>query len=482
MGYVDVLNFIMKSSLKGSALIIVILLVKMIFRNKLGSKGDYYLWIILITNLIYPYGLTVNVNISKNETLEKIYTNMGNLMMEENYINNILMKNRGLFNLNYGNMDEKIYMYFFGVWAIGAIILALGMITINYKFKRELYENSMGVDNYILNIFNRYKGKMNIKRNMKIIYTNVVTSPCLYGIIRPQILIPMDIDKKIDHEEIRYIICHELAHEKRKDMIVLGLVNLFKIIHWFNPIIWFGFYKMRQDCEIACDSLALSYISPKENIDYGHTIINLLSNNEKEFVHMGVMGMLGNKSNLKKRMKLIKSFNRNTYRLSILSILIMVLMGCAFLGNGDHIPKISPKQESKELDMIWPVPNSHKIGNTFGKKTHPILKVEKLHTGIDVEGEIGYGVIAAEKGVVIESKVLGGYGNTIIIMHNDKIVTLYSHLTDMLVKEGEQVEKGQIIGTLGKTGMATRPNLHLEVRNDGKAEDPLKWIRYKENL
>jgi murein DD-endopeptidase MepM/ murein hydrolase activator NlpD len=112
------------------------------------------------------------------------------------------------------------------------------------------------------------------------------------------------------------------------------------------------------------------------------------------------------------------------------------------------------------------------VSSGFGMRTHPIDGVQKFHTGIDLRGQEGTPILAAEAGVVRSAGTRGGYGNAVEIDHGNGVSTLYGHASELGVKPGDHVEKGQPIGEVGMTGHATGPHLHFEVRVEGKPVDP----------
>jgi murein DD-endopeptidase MepM/ murein hydrolase activator NlpD len=112
------------------------------------------------------------------------------------------------------------------------------------------------------------------------------------------------------------------------------------------------------------------------------------------------------------------------------------------------------------------------ISSGFGMRTHPIDGVQKFHTGVDLRGSEGTPILAAESGVVRSAGTRGGYGNAVEIDHGNGVSTLYGHASELGVKPGDHVEKGQQIGEVGMTGHATGPHLHFEVRVEGKPVDP----------
>lgn len=108
----------------------------------------------------------------------------------------------------------------------------------------------------------------------------------------------------------------------------------------------------------------------------------------------------------------------------------------------------------------------------FGMRKHPIFKVNKFHHGVDYALPEGQDLAVPVAGQVVFAAENGGYGNTVIIDHGHGISSLYAHLSKLGVREGQQIDKGQIIGKVGSTGISTGSHLHFEVRNGKNPIDP----------
>ena len=128
------------------------------------------------------------------------------------------------------------------------------------------------------------------------------------------------------------------------------------------------------------------------------------------------------------------------------------------------------------IPAIRPLPNIYEVQSGFGYRYHPILKVLRPHTGIDITAKKGTPVYATADGVVSREQPGGGYGQVIVINHGYSYQTLYAHLSKKAVKPGEKVVRGQVIGYVGSTGISTGPHLHYEVIKGGKKVNPVHYF------
>jgi len=125
--------------------------------------------------------------------------------------------------------------------------------------------------------------------------------------------------------------------------------------------------------------------------------------------------------------------------------------------------------------FIWPVPSSVNVVSLFGVSLHPIYKVYRNHSGIDIAADEGDDVIAADSGTVIISAYSEVYGYHIVISHGYGITTLYAQLSSNEVDQGDVVTQGDVIGFVGSTGTARAPHLHFEISTDGSRTDPIRY-------
>jgi septal ring factor EnvC (AmiA/AmiB activator) len=128
--------------------------------------------------------------------------------------------------------------------------------------------------------------------------------------------------------------------------------------------------------------------------------------------------------------------------------------------------------------MMWPAPG--RLTSRYGWREHPIYGDRRFHAGIDIGGGYGARVSAAEAGIVIHSGYARGYGTLVLVSHGRingrNVTTAYAHMGTLSVREGQYVDRGDRVGTIGSEGNSTGPHLHFEVRLDGEPVDPLDWV------
>lgn len=143
------------------------------------------------------------------------------------------------------------------------------------------------------------------------------------------------------------------------------------------------------------------------------------------------------------------------------------------------------KDKSKMLasiPAIQPIANQEltRLASGFGIRMHPILKVRKLHTGLDYSAPRGTPIYATGDGKIVTVRTnFGGYGKEVEIDHGYGFVTKYAHMESFNVKQGQKVKRGECIGYVGNTGRSTAPHLHYEIIKDGQKINPVHYF-YKD--
>src|ERR1051325_5284551 len=134
----------------------------------------------------------------------------------------------------------------------------------------------------------------------------------------------------------------------------------------------------------------------------------------------------------------------------------------------NQVPLPAQPLDIQDEKFIWPVVGS--VNSGFGPRSG------SFHDGIDIGAPAGTPIRAIERGEVIYSDQLRGYGNIVIIRHAEGIVSVYAHNDVNLAKQGQVVSRGEIIAKVGSTGRVTGPHLHFEIRKNNTAQDPLRFL------
>ncbi len=146
----------------------------------------------------------------------------------------------------------------------------------------------------------------------------------------------------------------------------------------------------------------------------------------------------------------------------------------------DDVVKMAKEKEKMlaAIPAIQPVQNKDlkRMASGYGYRMHPILKYRKFHAGMDFTAPIGTPIYATGSGTVIQADAkASGYGKHVRIDHGYGYVTLYAHMSKIAVKPGQKVNRGDVIGYVGNTGLSAGPHCHYEVRKNGEPVNPVNY-------
>lgn len=355
-------DWVIRASLMASVLVALIVMIKWMLRNKLQPKWHYLLWFPVVIRLVLPwapessysvYNLLPMKQQLSNESLLGSLDDISNLYERKNQLkNNVdspsewtlkdpsdvivhssanVPEKQVLAKQSFVDLLSKITLrdiLLFG-WLLGVIILSLVTLIANINVYRRIKKQPNVTHPAVLQVFEQCKRQMSVKQPILLTVTDAVPSPAVYGFMKPRILLSSSLIRPMDADQFRYIFNHELAHIKRRDVAMNWLMHVLVILHWFNPIMWVVYARMRADQEIACDALALSYIHAEHKAAYGQTIINLLEHYTGAQRYPGLVGLSGNYKHLKRRILMIKHFKKNSMRLSVLGLATLLTV-CSF--------------------------------------------------------------------------------------------------------------------------------------------------------
>lgn len=144
----------------------------------------------------------------------------------------------------------------------------------------------------------------------------------------------------------------------------------------------------------------------------------------------------------------------------------------------EELARLALQGQNPPSNASWVTPVSgYRISSPFGMRTHPILKTQRMHSGIDMACAQGTPIYATRAGKVTRASYqAGGAGNYVSINHLDGFASIYMHMTNYVVSAGQNVSQGQLIGYVGSTGLSTGPHLHFGISYAGAYVNPLAYI------
>ena len=191
------------------------------------------------------------------------------------------------------------------VWLAGAVGLALRSLCANRRFRRRLARCPELTAGPVAQLLGQCAQALGVNGRVQLVETAQVDSPAVYGFWRKRLLLPQGLSAELSPDELRHVLRHELAHVKRRDPEVNGVLALLQVLHWFNPALWFAFARVRADRELATDDLALAHAQRTERCSYGETILKVLEGLTQRRALPGLVGIGESKSQLRARIRAI---------------------------------------------------------------------------------------------------------------------------------------------------------------------------------
>jgi beta-lactamase regulating signal transducer with metallopeptidase domain len=194
------------------------------------------------------------------------------------------------------------------VWAAGALFLSSRVLVSWMRF-RERCRGLQPLSNpAVVGLLNECCRRLGVLRKPALLESPDVGSPALHGVFRPRLLLPAGFLSRFSLPELQLIFFHELAHQKRRDLLLGWIMAGLQAVHWFNPVVWFAFGRWRHDRELACDAVALDAAGANRSLEYGQTILRLLENYSRPIPARLAVGILEDKYRLRHRIDWIANY------------------------------------------------------------------------------------------------------------------------------------------------------------------------------
>lgn len=341
-----------------------------------------------------------------------------------------------------------------------------------------------------------------------------VTAPFTLGLLHPRIYLPADLQG----EARRAVLLHEQTHIRRRDCLIKPLYYLVVCLHWWNPLAWLAFAQFEHAMETACDEAAVRGCTPAQRSVYCESLLHYATLRVPDSALAFGTPKAGQRilHALRYRApgKVVMGLCVAVAALAAVTVLARPTLAqeAGFSAGTADTAQPSAEQEDtpdtalsqQELlpaedapEEPFPVQNSVAENGSFEPAGGFILplseyryysrKMSFYHKGDDIVAEAGTPVLAAAGGTVTITQWHYSYGNYIVIDHGadeqgQHWYTLYAHLQDILVQEGQTVEQGEQIGTVGSTGNTTDVGLHFELHCEDTLLAPTLYLPYTETI
>ncbi len=321
----EILKAILITSLAGSALALVITLLKPITKKFFGYKWHYYIWLAVLVVMMLPVRFTawqtesapipiVNTmdmqTVPNTEIITADETETQPTAPIQTAPQTPIKNGAKLLT----SLIENRVNILGGLWILGILIMllknAIGYIRLLHKVhKKSVIISCPEIQEYT-------------KRNVTVRTCERLSSPFMFGILKPTLVLP---NVSLTQEQLDNILMHEMTHFKRNDLLYKWFATLVKAIHWFNPFSYYIAKQINTECEISCDLSVVKNMDSTQEMTYVNTIISLLAVNKAKSIPL-TTGMTGNKKMLKRRFTMIRNKKTTSKLMSLLSALVAVVM------------------------------------------------------------------------------------------------------------------------------------------------------------
>lgn len=334
---------VLQASIYGTVVALFILVIKKAINKKLNSQWHYLLWIVLIVKLLIPYGPESAVSLfnAVPDTVRQNSVEFVNPAPPETD-RNMINETAPLEPAYPGGTDvadpaafdyQQMLPY---AWAAGGVMMLCWLVFTYLTLQRKLRFGRLPAEERMVRILEECRDRMGVGKNITLILHKQISSPSVLGLVGPRILLPPAM-QELDDTELRYILLHELAHLRRRDLFVNYLLLAVQVVHWFNPVMWYCFRLIREDMELATDECVLSFLDTGEHRAYGRTLLAVLERFSTPSPIPKLLGMVDDKKNIERRIRMIKmaeTFRAKRGRVLLAGLLCLAVLGGLLLTNG----------------------------------------------------------------------------------------------------------------------------------------------------
>ena len=335
----EFIKILLSLSVSGALLLLLILGLKPLYKNKFSKRWQYYIWIVVALRFLLPFtpdnaivgslfekfdtaAITNEIPASPNVPVP---AGTGNNKAEP------IQTNREITTAAMREPFNK-YVCLFFIWSALALVLFVRKVTVYQGFIQYIKAGNKEVsDIKILNLLSDCEEKLHIKTRVELSCNPLVASPMQIGFFRPRIILPVG---ELEDKELSYIFVHELTHYKQKDMFYKWLIQIVVCAHWFNPFVYLLEKEVNKSCELSCDEKVISVLDDTARREYGDTLISFLKSNNLYKSSLASVTLSEGAEQIKERLGAIMNFKSKTKTIRVLTgiLTLFILSGAVFIG------------------------------------------------------------------------------------------------------------------------------------------------------
>lgn len=244
------------------------------------------------------------------------------------------------------------------IWILGILFLFARVVAQHIKVRRWLSLKNRIIEGPAIEALNSARTISNCRSEIGIYSIDGLHTPALFGLFRPAILLPAEVARAANASRLRLVLIHEIAHLRRKDVLINWLMIIAQSLHWFNPLVWLTLRRLRADQELLCDEAVMRRLRPEEHHTYGETLLALASS--RTYAFSTLIPVSSNFKQLKERIAMIKQFKPAARRILVFTLppLAAVLVVLTFTAATEEKqpPAKSPASERGKTNLPVTVP------------------------------------------------------------------------------------------------------------------------------
>ena len=350
----EFIKILLSLSVSGALLLLFILGLKPLYKNRFSKRWQYYVWIIVALRFLLPFTPDTTIVGSLFEKFDTaaitneiptspnvpVPADTGNSKAEPTQTNR---------EITTAAMREPFnkYVCLFFIWSALALVLFVRKVTVYQGFIQYIKAGNKEIsDIKILNLLSDCEEKLNIKTRIELSCNPLIASPIQIGFFRPRIILPAH---ELEDKELSYIFVHELTHYKQRDMFYKWLIQIVVCAHWFNPFVYLLEKEVNKFCELSCDEKVISILDEKAKREYGDTLISFLKSNNPYKSSLASVTLTEGAEQLKERLGAIMNFKSKTKTIRVLTVILtlFILSGAVFIGGYSVSAATDSKETSK---------------------------------------------------------------------------------------------------------------------------------------